>query len=135
MPAITSVAEPNREIDLLRSQIQARRKQFEDADSVIDTIDRSNEADRRIRVLYKLSHKLSSILDLRRLCEKVVDETLELFKADRAIVMLTDEDGKKLKHMSARSREEGKKLTAMDGVRALTTLLRFRAWKQGPPPR
>jgi glycosyltransferase involved in cell wall biosynthesis len=29
----------------------------------------------------------------------------------------------------ARSREEGKKLTAMDGVRALLTLLRFRRWK------
>jgi len=29
---------------------------------------------------------------------------------------------------SARSREEGKKLTAMDGVRAVMTLLRFRSW-------
>ena len=29
---------------------------------------------------------------------------------------------------SARSREEGKKLTAMDGVRAVLTLLRFRSW-------
>ncbi len=29
---------------------------------------------------------------------------------------------------SARSREEGKKLTAMDGVRAVLTLLRYRTW-------
>ena len=30
---------------------------------------------------------------------------------------------------AARSREEGKKLTAADGVRALGTLLRYRAWR------
>jgi dolichol-phosphate hexosyltransferase len=30
---------------------------------------------------------------------------------------------------AARSREEGKKLTAMDGVKALLTLLRYRGWK------
>lgn len=32
---------------------------------------------------------------------------------------------------AARSREEGKKLTAADGVKALVTLVRYRAWK--PP--
>ena len=33
----------------------------------------------------------------------------------------------------ARSREEGKNLTAMDGIRALVTLTRLRAWKPGKP--
>jgi glycosyltransferase involved in cell wall biosynthesis len=33
---------------------------------------------------------------------------------------------------NARSREEGKKLTAMDGVKAVLTLLRYRSWN---PPR
>jgi glycosyltransferase involved in cell wall biosynthesis len=32
----------------------------------------------------------------------------------------------------ARSREEGKKLTAMDGVRALGTLLQYRSWRPQP---
>ena len=32
---------------------------------------------------------------------------------------------------AARSREEGKKLTAMDGVRAIRTLLKFRTWRPG----
>lgn len=32
----------------------------------------------------------------------------------------------------ARSREEGKKLTAMDGVRALGTLLHYRTWRPQP---
>ena len=30
---------------------------------------------------------------------------------------------------AARSRDEGKKLTAMDGIKAILTLLRYRSWK------
>ena len=33
---------------------------------------------------------------------------------------------------TARSREEGKKLTAMDGVKAVLTLLRYRSWNHRP---
>ena len=33
---------------------------------------------------------------------------------------------------TARSREEGKKLTAMDGVKAVLTLLRYRSWNPKP---
>jgi len=33
---------------------------------------------------------------------------------------------------TARSREEGKKLTAMDGIKAILTLLRYRSWKPRP---
>ncbi len=33
---------------------------------------------------------------------------------------------------AARSRDEGKKLTAMDGIKAILTLLRFRTWKPEP---
>ena len=33
---------------------------------------------------------------------------------------------------AARSREEGKKLTAMDGVKAVLTLLRYRSWNPSP---
>ena len=36
---------------------------------------------------------------------------------------------------TARSHEEGKKLTAMDGVRAIITLMRFRSWKPRPQSR
>ncbi|HVA04448.1 MAG TPA: glycosyltransferase family 2 protein [Acidimicrobiales bacterium] len=35
---------------------------------------------------------------------------------------------------TARSREEGKKLTARDGVKAIITLLRYRSWKPTRPP-
>jgi diguanylate cyclase (GGDEF)-like protein len=91
--------------DLVRSQIQARRKQFEDADSVIESLDRSNEADSRLRTLYRLAQKLSSQMELNKLLEKLADEMLEIFKADRATVMLTvDEDGRKVRPLVTRYR-------------------------------
>jgi glycosyltransferase involved in cell wall biosynthesis len=36
---------------------------------------------------------------------------------------------------AARSRAEGEKLTAMDGVRAIVTLIRDRGWRPGADPR
>ena len=53
--------------DLLRSQIHARRKSFEDAESVIETLDRSGGGDQRLGVLFRLAHRLSSTLILKQL--------------------------------------------------------------------
>ncbi len=92
--------------DLVRSQIQARRKQFEDADSVIESLDRTNEADSRLKTLYRLAQKLSTQMELNKLLEKLADECIEIFKADRATVMLTvDEDGRKVRPLVTRHRE------------------------------
>ena len=46
--------------ELFRSQIQARRKQFEDADSMLESLDRSNSADQRLKTLFRLAHRLSA---------------------------------------------------------------------------
>ncbi len=92
--------------DLVRSQIQARRKQFEDAESVIESLDRTNEADSRLKTLYRIAQKLSSQMELNKLIEKLADECIEIFKADRATVMLTvDEDGRKVRPVVTRHRE------------------------------
>ena len=91
--------------DLVRSQIQARRKQFEDAESVIESLDRTNEGDSRLKTLYRLAQKLSAQMELNKLIEKLADECLDLFKADRATVMLTvDEDGRKVRPLVTRHR-------------------------------
>ena len=99
--------------DLVRSQIQSRRKPFEDAESVIESLDRTHEADTRLKTLYRLAQKLSAAMELRKLVEKLAEECVELFKADRVTVMLTvDEDGRKVKpvvtkHRAGDSEAEG----------------------------
>jgi diguanylate cyclase (GGDEF)-like protein len=91
--------------DLVRSQIHARRKPFEDAESVIESLDRTHEADTRLRTLYRIAQKLSTAMEQRKLVEKLADECLETFKADRVTVMLTvDEDGRKVKPFATRIR-------------------------------
>lgn len=89
--------------DLLRSQIQGRRKGFEDADSVIESLDRSNAVDQRLKLLLRLVNRLSATLDLQRLCDKLAEQLRDVFDADRAVV-LTMEDERRLKPVATRSR-------------------------------
>jgi diguanylate cyclase (GGDEF)-like protein len=92
--------------DLLRSQIQARRKTFEDAESVIESLDRSNAVDQRLKVLFRLAHDLSGILVLRRLGDKLAREVMKIFSADRVFVLSMEEDLKRLKPLATRSRSD-----------------------------
>ncbi|MCW8137925.1 MAG: diguanylate cyclase [Planctomycetota bacterium] len=91
--------------DLLRSQIHGRRKGFEDADSVIESLDRSNVVDQRFKLLLRLVNRLSATLDLQRLCDKLADQLCEAFEADR-VVVLTMEDERRLKPVATRSRRD-----------------------------
>lgn len=91
--------------DLLRSQIQGRRKGFEDADSVIESLDRSNSVDQRLKLLLRLVNRLSATLDLQRLCDKLAEQLCEVYDADR-VVILTMEDERRLKPVATRSKSE-----------------------------
>jgi diguanylate cyclase (GGDEF)-like protein len=91
--------------DLLRSQIQGRRKQFEDADSVIESLDKSNAVDQRFKLLLRLVNRLSATLDLQRLCDKLAEQLLEAFEADR-VVVLTMEDERRLKPVATRAKHD-----------------------------
>jgi diguanylate cyclase (GGDEF)-like protein len=88
--------------DLLRSQIQARRKTFEDAESVLESLDRSNSADQRLKVLFRLAHELSGVRQLRRLGDRIAKEVLKIFDADRVLVLSMEEDQKRLKPLATR---------------------------------
>ncbi len=98
--------------DLLRSQIQARRKSFEDAESVIETLDRSGGAgDQRLGVLFRLAHRLSSTLILKQLGDQLAEEIYDVFDADRVFVLLMDEEQKRLRPLASRRRDD-----ALDGA-------------------
>jgi len=91
--------------DLLRSQIHTRRKQFEDAESVLESLDQlGGNADTRLRTLYKVFHELSQIIQMRQLLERLAEICVELFGGDRAFVLLLDEDSNRLKFKAARTR-------------------------------
>lgn len=95
--------------DLLRSQIHARRKSFEDAESVIESLaghgTRSSKADKRLKILFRMANRLSGTLVLRRLGDKLAEEVYEAFDADRVFVLLMEEDQKRLKPLAKRTRD------------------------------
>lgn len=94
--------------DLLRSQIHARRKSFEDAESVIETLDRDRGSggDQRLGVLFRLAHRLSSTLILKQLGDQLGEELLDVFDAERAFVLVMDEDQKRLRPLASRRRDD-----------------------------
>lgn len=90
--------------DLLTSQIQSRRPQFADADSVIESIDHSGHADSRLRTLYKVTHELCQFMDLRQLVDRLTSICLDLFDAERAFVLIKDEETGHLKRLASKER-------------------------------
>jgi diguanylate cyclase (GGDEF)-like protein len=94
--------------DLLRSQIHARRKSFEDAESVIESLagHGPKKADKRLKTLFKLAGRLSGTLVLRRLGDKLAEEVFDVFDADRVFVLMMEEDQKRLKPLAKRTRDQ-----------------------------
>lgn len=90
--------------ELLTSNIHSRRKQFEDADSVIESIDHAGTADSRLRTLYRVTHELCQIMDLRLLVDRLATIALDLFDSDRAFVLIMDEETNRLKPMASKQR-------------------------------
>ncbi len=54
----------------------------------------SLEADDRLSLLYKLSRTFSSSLDLDEVLNLVMDEVIDVMKAERGFVMLREDDGR-----------------------------------------
>lgn len=90
--------------DILTSNIRDRRPRFEDADSVIESIDHVGSADSRLRTLYKVTHELTQIMDLRLLVDRLATVCLDLFDGDRAFVLVLDDETNRLRPMASKER-------------------------------
>lgn len=62
----------------------------------INIRERFNQAMMELSILTELSSKINSILDLDHLLKMILDKSAELVKAERASLMLLDEEAKKL---------------------------------------
>jgi eukaryotic-like serine/threonine-protein kinase len=93
--------------DLLRSQIQTRRRSFEDADSVLESMEQSGsniQYDNRLRTLYRVTHELCQIMDLRLLIDRLTSLCMEIFDADRVFVLMKEEGSNRLRPMGTKTR-------------------------------
>ena len=61
----------------------------------------------KLRVAHELSQKIAIDTDLDRLLQQIVDETFLVIRADRAVILLTDDDGQlKPRHVRQKRNEE-----------------------------
>ena len=71
-----------------------------------DTLSKLREAHRKLKALHDVSDAIYETFDLSKLLHKVLDLVLDIFRADRAVVLLYDEADGKLRPAAARNREK-----------------------------
>lgn len=97
--------------DLSTSQVVGRRKLFDSADSVLESIverplEPAAPAAKRLATLYRISTLISSQLHLPKLLDTILDILFDVFPADRGFILLLDEDDRKLKPTASKVRGE-----------------------------
>jgi len=80
--------------DLVQSQVRSRVEasgHFLPA-TEIHSIEALRADYEKLRIAHELSQRLSVGTDLDELCRKIIDETFQLIKADRAVILIIDND-------------------------------------------
>lgn len=70
----------------------------------------------KLRIAHELSQKLSVGTDLDVLLQKIVDETFQLIKADRAVILLTDADTGELSPRYVKQKRDGEEINLSTSI-------------------
>ncbi|MEZ4427477.1 MAG: adenylate/guanylate cyclase domain-containing protein [Nannocystaceae bacterium] len=94
--------------DQVQSQVQSTlsaKSRFLPASAIKDT--NALRADyEKLRIAHELSQKLSLDTDLDELLQKIVDETFQLIRADRAVILLLNQDNDELEPRYVRQKRD-----------------------------
>jgi len=77
--------------------------EHEDPASVLE---RLREANRKLKALHDVSDVLYETFDPHEMMHKLLDVVLDIFRADRAVILLYDEPGEKMRPAAARNRRK-----------------------------
>lgn len=89
--------------DLQRENINYRQKHYADHDQVLSEI----KDDKRVKTLFQVISKISTILDLQTLLNELLSVIFEVLPADRGSILLYDESNRRLRTVASRSRRPG----------------------------
>lgn len=87
-------------VKVMPEHLDLTGKEFADAD--LQTLQKGYN---RLMTLYRVSHELASIIDLRTLLDNILELVIEIIKADRGFILLIDKETQELALKAARSRE------------------------------
>ncbi|NQT19350.1 MAG: sigma 54-interacting transcriptional regulator [Planctomycetes bacterium] len=71
-----------------------------------DPLPKLREANRKLKALHDVSDAIHETFDLRELMHKVLNLVLDIFQAERAVILLYDESDGKLRPAAARNRQK-----------------------------
>lgn len=89
--------------DLQKENINHRQKHYADHNQVLSEI----KDDKRIKTLFQVISKISTILDLQSLLNELLSVIFEVLPADRGSILLYDEQNRRLRTVASRSRRPG----------------------------
>ncbi len=98
--------------DMLQSQVRSRvdaNTRFLPAAEITDVEALRGDYE-KLRIAHELSQKLSVGTNLDDLLQKIVDETFQLIKADRAVILLVDADTGQLEPRYVKQKREGEEI-------------------------
>jgi adenylate cyclase len=70
----------------------------------------------KLRIAHELSQKLSFDTDLDEILKRIVDETFQLIKADRAVILLIDPDTEQLAPRYVKQKREGEEIQLSSSI-------------------
>lgn len=104
--------------DQVQSQVRSRvdaRSRFLPAAEITD-IEALRADYEKLRIAHELSQKLSVDTNLDEVLQKIVDESFQLIRADRAVILLYDRETDVLSPRYARHKREGEEITLSTSI-------------------
>ncbi len=96
-----------------------RRPQYGDATDLLGTFELEGRDEKKLAILYRFCNGLTNIFEVRELGDRMVELLRKVFPAERAVVLLEDDYGRKLMPIATWSRRESSSIP-----RASRTILR-----------
>jgi adenylate cyclase len=115
-------AKPVRNVTMMSDQVQSQVRSRVDASTrflpaaQITNIDALRADYEKLRIAHELSQKLSVDTDLDEILKRIVDETFQLIKADRAVILLLDPDTETLAPRYVKQKREGEEIQLSSSI-------------------
>ncbi len=113
---------PARQFTVMTDQLQSQVRSRVDANNrflpvgEISNVDSLRADYEKLRIAHELSQKLSVDTDLGDLLQKIVDETFQLIKADRAVILLHDSETDELVPRYVKQKREGEAIQLSSSI-------------------
>ncbi len=113
---------PVRNVTLFSDQVQSQVRSRVDASShflpvgEVASIEALRADYEKLRIAHELSQRLSVDTDLDELCRKIIDETFQLIRADRAVILIVDQENGQLLPRYVKQKREDEQITLSNSI-------------------